>query len=416
MPSQTLIVAGLSSRMMAESAAQAGLRVAALDLFGDADTRHVAARWEPIGAAGTMAVDGEHLLAALRRLRDTEHPSGWVAGSGFEQRPELLDAGHALVPLFGNSAATVRGVKQPGVFFPLLAALGIAHPETRLEMPRDPSGWLCKAVGGTGGWHIRQLAAEDAADTSGTVSTISTDSAVDTTRYFQRRSPGLPMSALFVAHRRGVQLVGISLQRIAAHHDCPYLFQGAAGPSILPAAAMARLVEIVHCIARETGLLGLNSIDFLFDAPELTVLEVNPRPPASMALYADACPRGLMHAHLQACRGATPEPPAVRQAGVRGFQIVFAQEAAQVNATLAAALMRTGWCHDIPVPGTYVAAGHPFCSVSATGAATGALDAELCLRGERIQSLIKASHAEFRRTAGIPAALSIGTRNLRQHA
>ncbi|MGO4153171.1 ATP-grasp domain-containing protein [Cupriavidus sp. YAF13] len=406
MPSQTLIVAALSSRMMAESAAQAGLRVAALDLFGDADTRHVAQRWEPIGATGSMALDGEHVLAALRRLRDTVHPFGWVAGSGFEQRPDLLDAGHALVPLLGNSAATVRGVKQPGAFFRLLAALGIPHPETTMEMPREPAGWLCKAVGGTGGSHIRQLASADA----------NAADAADGTRYFQRQGPGLPMSALFVAHRRGVHLVGISLQRIGSHHDCPYLFHGAAGPAMLPASTTARLVEIIQCIARETSLVGLNSIDFLFDAPDIMVLEVNPRPPASMALYTNAYPLGLMHAHLQACRGETPEPPAARQTGVRGFQHVFAQDPAQINAALTVALMRTGWCHDIPVPGSYVAAGHPFCSVSAAGLTEAATEIELRRRSAQIQSLLKARHDERHRTSGVPAALNGGPHSLHQHA
>ncbi|MGE8369580.1 ATP-grasp domain-containing protein [Cupriavidus sp.] len=409
MPTQTLIVAALSSRMMAESAAQAGLRVAALDLFGDADTRHIAAHWEPIGAAGSMAIDGEHVLAALRRMRDTEHPSGWVAGSGFEQLPELLDAGHALLPLLGNSAATVRGVKQPGAFFRLLAALGIPHPETTVEMPRDPTGWLYKVVGGTGGYHIRHLASQDAiaAHTAGTAETAS---------YFQRQRPGLPMSALFVAHRRGVDLVGISLQRIAPHHDCPYLFRGATGPAILPPGLASRLVDIIHCIARETSLVGLNSIDFLFDAPDVMVLEVNPRPPASMALYADAYPLGLMHAHLQACRGEIPVRPAAGQAGVRGFEVVFSQAPVRINATLTAALMRTRWCHDIPVPGSYVAAGHPVCSVSAAGRTAAETEAGLRTRGAQILSLLKTRHDGLRDTGGIAASPFNGPHSRRQHA
>ena len=37
--SDTLVVAGISARIMAESARQGGWRVVALDLFGDLDTR-----------------------------------------------------------------------------------------------------------------------------------------------------------------------------------------------------------------------------------------------------------------------------------------------------------------------------------------------------------------------------------------
>ncbi|MGT2490686.1 ATP-grasp domain-containing protein [Cupriavidus basilensis] len=150
-----------------------------------------------------------------------------------------------------------------------MAALGIPHPETTVEMPRDPTGWLYKVVGGTGGYHIRHLASQDAiaADTAGTTNTAS---------YFQRQRPGLPMSALFVAHRRGVDLVGISLQRIAPHHDSslPVPRRYRAG-NTAPQGIASRLVDIIHCIARETSLVGLNSIDFPFDAPDVMVLEVN---------------------------------------------------------------------------------------------------------------------------------------------
>ncbi|MFS8978117.1 ATP-grasp domain-containing protein [Cupriavidus necator] len=382
MPAASLIVAGLSSRMMAESAAQAGLRVAALDLFGDADTRHVAACWEPIGAANTLSIDGERLLAGLRRLRGSPQLLGWVAGSGFEAHPELLEAGHALVPLLGNHAATVRAVKAPGPFFRLLSALGIPHPETSLTPPPEPAGWLCKRTGGTGGWHIRPAAAA--------IRTAPADAA----SYFQRQCPGVPMSALFLAHRSGVRLLGISRQRMAAARERPYLFEGALGPMMVPAGLEARLHEIVHCIARETSLVGLNSIDFLFDAPDLSVLEVNPRPPASMALYTHAYPLGLMHAHLQACQGVLPAPPAEPPAGVRGFRLVFAQRPAQVNAMLTAVLLRTGWCHDIPVPGTHVAVGEPLCTVSAAAATAQAVEAALHQRCEQIQSLLKDRHDE----------------------
>jgi predicted ATP-grasp superfamily ATP-dependent carboligase len=205
------------------------------------------------------------------------------------------------------------------------------------------------------------------------------------------------MSALFLAHRGGIHLLGISRQRMASTRERPYLFEGALGPMALPAGLAARLHEAIHCIARETSLVGLNSIDFLLDAPEFSVLEVNPRPPASMALYPHAYPLGLMHAHLQACQGMLLAPPAEPPPGMRGFRLVFAQRPVQVNAMLAATLLRTGWCHDIPVPGTHVAVGEPLCTVSAAAAiadAASTVEAALQQRCEQIHSLLKDRHDE----------------------
>lgn len=49
---QTIAVAAISARAMAEAAASDGFKVVALDLFGDVDTRRAASRWMPIGASG----------------------------------------------------------------------------------------------------------------------------------------------------------------------------------------------------------------------------------------------------------------------------------------------------------------------------------------------------------------------------
>ncbi|NKJ45506.1 hypothetical protein CIC12_01850, partial [Burkholderia sp. SG-MS1] len=49
-------VAGLSARLLAQSAARAGLRVAALDIFGDRDTRAAAEVWCDIGG-GALTID-----------------------------------------------------------------------------------------------------------------------------------------------------------------------------------------------------------------------------------------------------------------------------------------------------------------------------------------------------------------------
>jgi len=380
-----VIVAGLSARMMAESAVQAGLRAIALDVFGDADTRHACYHWEPLGCPGEWRIDAERLLAALQRLRDTRGLLGWIAGSGFEDRPELLEAAGEIVPLLGNGAATVRTVKDPSSFFRLLDALGVPHPATRLLAPHSHEGWLVKRIGGTGGWHIRPMAEATGA------------SAGDTSAgqcYYQRHTAGQSMSALFVADGSGARIAGISRQHAAAPQAYGFLFVGASGPAPLAPTLVARLRDMVEVIVRETGLVGLNSIDFLLDGEDLSVLEVNPRPSATMALHAEAFPRGLLHAHLQACQGMLPAPQPRRAGGVRGFRTVFSPRALHVGAALAADLLCAGWCHDIPPPGASVEAGDPLCTVSAQGLTVAAVETALQDRLAQIHHRLEVHHAQ----------------------
>lgn len=373
-----LIVAGLSARMMTESAHVAGFEVTALDLFGDADTRHAALAWEPIGDPATLTISPGAMLAALQRLRHRLPLVGWVAGTGFEDQPDLLEAGAEIVPLLGNTPDTVRMLKQPERFFGLLQELGIPYPETRLTPPDDPQGWLCKAIGGAGAWHIRPAV----------------EARPGMPAYFQRQMPGIPMSVIFLAHHGGIRVLGINRQWIGQRSDVPYVFEGVSGPVPLPPQVAQRLADAVLEIARACGLVGLNSLDFLFDAPDFHVLEVNPRPTAAMTLYEDSYARGLMHAHVQACQGVTPMPQRVDTPAVRGCRTVFAEHEQHINASLSGTLMRAGWCHDIPVPGIRIGAGEPLCTVSACATSLAAVDALLHDRCMQTLDYLKALHVD----------------------
>src|SRR5262245_32339299 len=103
---QTLVVAGLSARWLAESAAQGRWRVIALDLFGDLDTRRVCAHWSCIGDRAAMAIDPTLLCEALAAAR-RDGAIGWIAGSGLDTSTDLLAAGAAVLPLLGMTAAAV---------------------------------------------------------------------------------------------------------------------------------------------------------------------------------------------------------------------------------------------------------------------------------------------------------------------
>ncbi|HEX3138943.1 MAG TPA: hypothetical protein VHQ87_02750, partial [Rhizobacter sp.] len=157
----TLIaVAAVSARMLAEAAAGDGFEVIALDLFGDADTRLASLEWHALGEAGSLQIDGTRTLAVLRALTRRGGVSGWVAGSGFEGRPDLLDKAASLLPLIGTPPEAVARVRDPAAFFGFLASEEIAHPPVLLgqgdQLPLDDgSPWLMKDARGCGGWHVR---------------------------------------------------------------------------------------------------------------------------------------------------------------------------------------------------------------------------------------------------------------------
>jgi predicted ATP-grasp superfamily ATP-dependent carboligase len=369
---RTLAVAGLSARAMAETAANDGFDVVALDLFGDVDTCAVASRWFGIGTPARLQIDDERVLAALAVLARQGEVAGWVAGSGFEGRSELLARGAALLPLIGTAPDAVARLRDPAQFFDFLAGHDIEHPPVRRAPADDGSAWLLKDLHGSGGWHIRHAARADSA-------------ALAPGHYLQREVAGQPMSATFVATGTGVRLLGVNQQIVRAFGSLPFVYCGVLGPVPVADRVRRHLETILQTLAAGFALRGLASLDFLLDGERVLVLEVNPRPPASLELYAAWSP---MAAHVRAClHGTLPAPPPVvasAATAVRGHEIVFARQTVRLDAVAARRLADRPEAHDLPSAGQQFAAGHPVCSIEACGSNAAEVLARLNDRREAV--------------------------------
>jgi len=355
----TLVVAGLGVRALAESALQGGWNVFALDLFGDRDTRRACVDWRPIGDPSSLRIDPAALAEGLEAAARAPGVIGWVPGGGFEGAPALLEAGAEGLPCIGPTADLMRRVRDPRVFFGALDAFGLAHPPVVFAPPEHRAGWLAKRAGGSAGLHVVDAAALGAER-----------EAPPADLYFQREQAGTPMSALFLADGRNAVIVAINRLLVDARDGRRHVYAGALGPVVAPdievqaARALAALVP-------EFGLRGLASLDFVVDEQDRAwLLEVNPRPSATMMLHADAWPSGLVRAHVNAVGGRLPATPPRRRPGIRANRIVFAERACEVDASLSDALAASTHCHDVPAPGSHFPAGAPVCSVSADAGST----------------------------------------------
>lgn len=361
-----LVVAALSARMLAESARGAGFDVLALDVFGDRDTRAATTQWQSIASGGAPRIDAARLAAALRSIEGRDGIVGWIAGAGCEPHLAPACAAAPRLPLIGNPPEVVAAVRDPLRFFGALRELGIAFPDTRHAAPADTVGWLVKDFAGSGGWHIHDAASHRAA-------------APSPTRYWQRSHAGQPLSALFAGNGREARVLGLQRQLVRPVAGRPHVFCGVVGP-VDPGAQVRRDIgRIIERLVARFALRGLGSVDGLLDGDEFVVLEVNPRPTASIALYDDA--GSMLRAHLSACRGAAlPDAPAVPD--VRGIEIVFAERV--VEREVAA----RPWCHDLPAA-PRVERGDPICSVSARGATEHAVREQLARHRHAVLSSLE---------------------------
>jgi predicted ATP-grasp superfamily ATP-dependent carboligase len=342
-----LLLVSASGRALAQSAARAGMPVVVLDLFNDLDARAlVVASRDVAGRNGKF--DSRQLLAAAQELCPPENCAGLVYGSGLEGRTSLLERLSNGRTLLGNRPDTVAALKDPARFFPLLDSLGIAHPEVRLDPPADVAGWLVKRTGGAGGSHVRQARLRHRARAH---------------RYFQKFQPGRTLSVLFAADGRRARMIGFNEQWTAGVRHCaPYCYGGAVSQPSLPQQTQRRIACLLDDLVQASSLVGLNGLDFILAGDKPLVLEINPRPTATIDLYDVDIDDGMLALHPRACRGELPEVPAVSVA--RAHAIVYAAVALRVPV----GIEWPEWCTDLPEGGRVIPMGAPVCSVHAQAA------------------------------------------------
>lgn len=353
----TVLIAALSGRALAASARRAGYVPLVADLFDDFDTRQLAAASVKTRGCLSRGFGQAALLESLDRLAAVRAPAGVVYGSGFEDRPALLRAVASRHQLLGNPPEAVARVKDPERLAALCEQLRIPHPKPAQVAGNGAS--LIKRAGASGGAHITPALPGQA---------------VPTRHYVQPELDGTSVSALFLADGRHAMLLGMSRQWAAPTPAHPYRYGGAVRP--MPAAEPWReeIAGIVSRLTEATALIGLNSVDFILGTGGLYLLEINPRPGATLDVFKDQDGR-LFALHVEACRERLPDDPP-RFAGAAAAAVVYAPRALRVSEGLA----WPDWAADRQKPGL-VRANAPLCTVLAEAADAG--EAEDLVRQRR---------------------------------
>jgi uncharacterized protein len=348
-----VLIAGVTTRALAISAAGAGYRVTSIDAFGDLDLRaaaevivarpvHSGMPYGPIQAAA----EGDRVDAELVAYT-----------SNFENYPAAVQRLARGRRLLGNSAETLIRVRNPLAVSRVLRRSGYSAPDTRGRAPVSPHGqWLMKPRRSGGGHGIVRW-------TPGRT--------VPRGMYLQQQITGIPGSVSFAADGSSAVVLGFTRQLIGdprlgarRYRYCGSLL-GNHRVKLFPRQRelLERADEIAAAITREFHLVGLNGIDFVARHGIPYPIEVNPRFSASMELIERAHGISMFEIHAEACHGVLPASPG-RQSMLYGKSIVFAREDTQIPT--AGRWVRQPWMADIPQAGERIVRGRPICTVFAS--------------------------------------------------
>lgn len=335
-PRYLLVVAG-SGRMLAQAAKKAGFKTLVIDLFADLDTQMYAQDFCRVPSLST-----EHLAPAVERFIQCYGVTEVVYGSGLESHPKSLVYLQSRLRLLGNAPSVFNQAVDKSVFYSLAQELKIPFPDLSFSSPELDSGWLVKPRRGQGGLGIRfyQNRCADVSDV-----------------FWQRYQPGIPHSALFIANGKTARIVGFHRQwTTRMNAEQAFVFAGIINRTALTDSQKQQIQNWLAHLTPRLGLRGVNSLDFIQAKDTSWLLEINPRPPASMQLY-DA---DLLTAHIQASQGLDYAVEA-RGPGCSGIRIVYADNSVVIPETYQ-------WPEnvmDLPGPGSLIGKGQPICSIIA---------------------------------------------------
>lgn len=350
------LIVGVSTRALTESACRAGEDIRFLDYFGDRD-QHEMADGFCLARDFGLPLSGKGLCKAVLSLA----PDSLVYTAGLDNHPKLVATLARGAKIYGNSPETLAKSKDWRFLRKVCREKKITCPHTILPgetEKKGPSPWLQKPARGGGGqgvrpWHGGPLARGNVA---------------------QAFVKGTAASCALLADGERCLVLGISEQLIGVNDFgvsgfrwCGNLFPFAARPGLLRS-LHAQVEEMAGRLTRALGLVGACGLDLVISQGQEGIrahlIEVNPRPTASMELMEDALGVNIYSLHLAACRGHLPELGIKQPQGVWGKAVIFAGRDLVLPPT-------DGWREkgrkDIPFGNQAIKAHSPVCTIFAQG-------------------------------------------------
>jgi uncharacterized protein len=366
-----VLIAGVSTRAAAESAAKAGFAVTAIDAFGDLD-QHPAVRSLSLPREPATLFNAQTAADATRAV----DADAVAYLSPFENHRRAVEALASDRALWGNPPDVLRRARDPFLVAGLLRRRGFAAPMTRVDVPSEFASskeWLLKPFNSGGGHGVK---------------TWAPGALLSPGVYAQERIGGVPASIVFVAAGGRAVALGVSRQLIgeAAFGASEFRYCGniltSAADEVLSDSVVQSMIALAACVTEQFGLIGLNGIDCIVKDDVPYPIEVNPRWCSSMELVERHYGISIFGVHAAACgEGVLPDfdlRSARRDRLAIGKAIIFAVSDGALGDTrewLTDATVR-----DVPQPGERFSSGQPICTIFATGADAAACRAALSLR------------------------------------
>jgi methenyltetrahydromethanopterin cyclohydrolase len=360
---KSILIVASSARLLAQLIRKEGVSPLAIDSFTDVDTQKSTLEAIKVGDLSIV-----HVKEAISILSQRHCITHVIYGSGLERHQDTLKYLEQNFIVVGNSVDVFSAVQNKVCFFKKLKQHHISYPETSFHPPGNEKNWLVKPLFGEGGIGIKKYGGES----------------IDC--YWQKYCAGTPRSVLFIAKRAEYKIIGFHKQFTAQINDHQFVFAGVINQPEINSIIIQALKKILDNLVVEFALKGINSLDFIEKNSQCYVLEINPRPSASLNLYNSS----LLSEHINSSTkggGALAPPDSRKEKALsfyRAYKILFAEK----DITISNQIVWPLWVLDIPCEGSIINTGDPICSIIAGGKNEQQVEGLLLSRQQQLTKLL----------------------------
>ncbi len=346
MTESIFLVVATSGRAIAQGLKALEHPVAVIDGFADQDC-HAAANICKKVKRTQFGLDQAEVLCAVEQIKSEYSVDGLFYDSAVEVDPELINEINVDF-IFGNAKHTLLSCNDTKYFFSILDKLSIPYPQVSFVNKIDKNfEWLLKTNNSSGGLGVN----------------VKSEKQVDfNSKYLQKKVSGISFSITFLSNGQQIKVLGANTQWSESLGDAiPYAYSGSINQTKLDKHVITTAVEYTQQIAQAFKLIGLNSVDCIYDGDTVYVIEINPRIPASYELY-ESKYGDVMRAHINVCKNYIL-PIDDREEHLRAHAIVYAPNDIQIPEDMAWPL----WTADRPQNGEHIPQYEPICNVYSGG-------------------------------------------------
>lgn len=368
---QNLLVVGIDTVSIANSAKKAGYQIYAADYFGDMDLRRVCSGFRAVikqkrgKSCGRIEskFKPEPFLKMAKSLSEKFKIDAILLSSGLDDDFNILRELNDLAPILGNSPRIVEGVRKKPRFFKELKRLGIDYPETAIVKNIDEAKAAAAKIGypvvvkplrGFGRVSIRT--ALNSKEMERVVSFFSGEILVQKFMY------GLHASMSLLTTTKDVKVLTINEQLLGLR----FLFQqesfgycGNIVPLRIADSILKKCKHIAEKIALNFHFQGSNGIDLVISKEGIPyVVEVNPRFQGTLECVERVLGINLVESHINACLHGSL-PTIKEKTSTFCTRLILYSPKRIITPDLT-----PFWeVRDVPLPESVIEKGEPLCSI-----------------------------------------------------